>query len=308
LSHCRGGVIALQDISGLDEKMFIGRAQEVKDAIETLMNTEEGAVWDVVGVHGIGKSELLKRVSWMAEGLGEKVCLFTKDMSDAGLEELFREGSGPNVSGPALLAASRRLMLAMVEDFKFHTKTQVFDMFKNVCEKQRKEVEAFERQRREGPESVTARGWSGADLRQIRELQEDVDRSFVEAWEDFTRRRHVLVTLDTFDGMAGDELGHWIVGMALRLPKTLTMVARVPSRVELAPERARLVQVPLTYFTVAQVNESLSGQVCKFVGDQAALGLAPLGVWVCWCRSSLSRRSARSVVVNFHLKGLAAAL
>jgi len=51
----------------------------------------------------------------------------------------------------------------------------------------------------------------------------------------------------------------------------------------------------------------LSGQVCKFVGDQAALGLALSGVWVC-CRSSLSRRSARSVVVNFHLKGFAAAL
>ena len=52
----------------------------------------------------------------------------------------------------------------------------------------------------------------------------------------------------------------------------------------------------------------VSGQVCKFVGDQAAVGWAPSGVWVCWCRSSLSRRSARSVVVNFHLKGRAAAL
>jgi hypothetical protein len=47
---------------------------------------------------------------------------------------------------------------------------------------------------------------------------------------------------------------------------------------------------------------SLSGRVCKFVGDQAALVWALLGVWACWCRSSLSRRSARSVVVNFHLK------
>jgi len=52
----------------------------------------------------------------------------------------------------------------------------------------------------------------------------------------------------------------------------------------------------------------LSGRVCKSVGDQAAVGWARLGVWACWCRSSLSRRSARSVVVNFHLKGRADAL
>ena len=58
----------------------------------------------------------------------------------------------------------------------------------------------------------------------------------------------------------------------------------------------------------ALVRERLSGQVCKFVGDQAAAGWAPFGVWVSWCRSSRSKRSARSLVVNFHLKGLAAVL
>src|SRR5450759_4070510 len=46
----------------------------------------------------------------------------------------------------------------------------------------------------------------------------------------------------------------------------------------------------------------LSGQVCKSIGDQAAVGWVLSGVWACWCRSSLSRSSARSVVVNFHLK------
>src|ERR1035437_4086897 len=55
-------------------------------------------------------------------------------------------------------------------------------------------------------------------------------------------------------------------------------------------------------------SSRLSGQVCKFVGDQAAADWAPFGVWTSWCRSSRSRRSARSLVVNFHLKGLAAVL
>ena len=44
----------------------------------------------------------------------------------------------------------------------------------------------------------------------------------------------------------------------------------------------------------------LSGQVCKLAGDQAAACWAPCGVWASWCRSSCSRRSARSLVVNFH--------
>jgi hypothetical protein len=56
-----------------------------------------------------------------------------------------------------------------------------------------------------------------------------------------------------------------------------------------------------------ELGHLLSGQVCKFVGDQAAVGWALSRVWVC-CRSSLSRRSARSLVVNFHLKGVAASL
>jgi hypothetical protein len=53
---------------------------------------------------------------------------------------------------------------------------------------------------------------------------------------------------------------------------------------------------------IPQHHGQLSGQVCKFVGDQAAADWAPFGVWTSWCRSSRFRRSARSLVVNFHLK------
>ena len=52
---------------------------------------------------------------------------------------------------------------------------------------------------------------------------------------------------------------------------------------------------------IPQHHGQLSGQVCKFVGDQAAADWAPFGVWTSWCRSSRFRRSARSLVVNFHV-------
>jgi len=99
----------------------------------------------------------------------------------------------------------------------------------------------------------------------------------------------------------------------LKLDEDGTPVALVGGLVDIEARKAVEAQeldrlVELERFQRLTVGRELSGQVCKFVGDQAALGLAPLGVWVCWCRSSLSRRSARSAVVNFHLKGLAAAL
>jgi 2,5-diketo-D-gluconate reductase A len=52
-------------------------------------------------------------------------------------------------------------------------------------------------------------------------------------------------------------------------------------------------------------REQLSGQRRKLVGGQPARGCAgsASGAGRCW--SSRSRRSARSVVVNFHLNGVA---
>src|SRR5664279_84107 len=51
---------------------------------------------------------------------------------------------------------------------------------------------------------------------------------------------------------------------------------------------------------------SLSGPARKFVGGQAARGCAGSVLIVGRWRSSRSMRSARSVVVNFHLNGFAA--
>ena len=73
-------------------------------------------------------------------------------------------------------------------------------------------------------------------------------------------------------------------------------------------DRGLCVAILSGHWPRSRVGRCLSGQVCKFVGDQAAAGWAPFGVWASWCRSSFSRRSARSLVVSFQFKGLAAVL
>ena len=60
-----------------------------------------------------------------------------------------------------------------------------------------------------------------------------------------------------------------------------------------------------SYETAWAWLHKLSGVARKFVGDQAARGCAGSVVIAGW-RSSRSIRSARSVVVNFHLNGFAA--
>ena len=57
---------------------------------------------------------------------------------------------------------------------------------------------------------------------------------------------------------------------------------------------------------VHRLGWRLSGAARKFVGGQAARGCAGSVVTAGRWRSSRSIRSARSVVVNFHLNGFAA--
>jgi hypothetical protein len=79
--------------------------------------------------------------------------------------------------------------------------------------------------------------------------------------------------------------------------------------VEMAPKRpagiGNLVWSLKRFFAFLNAA-GLSGPARKFVGGQAARGCAGsvliAGRWA----SSRSRKSARSVVVNFHLNGLAA--
>ncbi|MDQ3764407.1 MAG: hypothetical protein M3460_23450 [Actinomycetota bacterium] len=91
----------------------------------------------------------------------------------------------------------------------------------------------------------------------IREAQSEIDDAFVDAWTEFTVRRRVLITVDTFQLVADDEMGHWMIRLAKRLPNTLVVLARIP--LEYAPwgESAGLHRIFLPSFTLEEIADYL---------------------------------------------------
>jgi hypothetical protein len=246
--------------------VFIGREKEVSEAIDVLGDIGEGLVWDVVGVHGIGKSALLEHVLAQAAELEQpkRPAILTVDMTSRGLDDSFRGDYGPNASAAVLwqtFVRSRELMLECADYFTEKLRCEDFDEFRQICALQGKRADAFIAEHDLRSDAAKPGATSVAEQAvktRIRELQKAVDDAFLAAWKEFTARRRVLITLDPFDGVASNELGHWLVRLALQLPRTLTMVARVPSSIALAPGHPRMRQLELPYFTVDQVSIYLS--------------------------------------------------
>ena len=65
----------------------------------------------------------------------------------------------------------------------------------------------------------------------------------------------MLLILDPFDDFVEDELGHWLIRSCLRLPDTLTVVARLPGDQLL--DDPRIVHRPLPPFTLEEVRAFL---------------------------------------------------
>jgi hypothetical protein len=243
---------------------FVGRLNERERILSNFEKIEDGVVCDVVGVHGIGKTSLLERVRLEALELEDRPTVYDSDLGpQRGLDDTFRGDYGADASAAVLwltFLRSRELMLSSAEYFADQMRSEDFEEFKQVCEQQAGLADAYvsdhdlrAEARRSDPTAI------GDQLvrARIREFQKVVDDAFVEAWDQFTARRRVLLSLDSFENIASNELGQWLVNLALRLPRTLTILARTPTDVLFAPGHARLHQFMLAYFTLGEVNEFL---------------------------------------------------
>ncbi len=248
--------------------IFIGRVGEMKWALDVLVDMvgvdpgadagENGVVWDLSGMHGIGKSTLLHQLRRDADGLN-KVLVIEEEM-DRYAENILRAGDcGPDASAGALRSAfsrSCKVMLRAADFFDEHVDGAEFALFRRICERELQNARQFDLDHdlrtgeRRGP-----RLDGDAVRTQLREFQQRVDDAFVEAWTERPRRA-VLLTLDPFDDFVEDELGHWLIRMCLRLPDTLTVVARLPN--ERFPAHPRIVHRPLSPFTLDEVRQFLA--------------------------------------------------
>jgi hypothetical protein len=258
--------------------LFVGRQRELQGLFDRLAAPGGGAVKDIVGVRGVGKSSFLQRLSAQAGDLeltGQETRVYNLDMQQNGLGVGFLPGDlGPNASLDIVrevFTTSRQLMGIVAGE------QREFKGFRLLSQKLRHEASS-------PPASMASITLAkGATVREaqlhvvqpddaafrqhIRILQSQLDDSFVEAWEEFTTRRRILITVDTFQLAAENELGQWFVRMARRLRNTLTVLARTPSDIPLWPEGAGVEPMRLPFFNVDEITEYLQ----RRLGTSAAL-------------------------------------
>ena len=205
--------------------LFVGRREELQGALATLQAAGDGTVEDLIGVHGIGKTMFLERLADEARGL-DRVQVFTFDMARHGLGgQGFFDDFGSTATAQVLWATfdcSRRLMRRLVDQ----AGTDGFNRFRLAYQQQSRLADSFfvktdvslgRGSHFEDNEIVSAVSLGDEYVRQrIREMQSALDEAFVTDWAAYTRHRRVLITADTFQGVADDEMGHWMARMPRR--------------------------------------------------------------------------------------------
>lgn len=245
--------------------LFVGRKETLHKTLATLRKKNEGIVQDIIGVHGIGKTMFLDRLAAQAQEI-DRIQIFSLDMAKHGLGEGFFNDFGPTATAQVLWATfdcSRRLM----HEFANRAGTDDFDHFRIAYQQQSKVADSFfvktdislgRRSRLQENEIVSSLNVGDEFIKQrIREMQSILDDAFVRDWTDYARHRQVLVTVDTFEGVADDELGHWMTRIALRLPNTMLVLARTPSDYILHKTSDRFQKYHLENFSINEVQEYL---------------------------------------------------
>ena len=248
--------------------LFVGRDRELQRSLDLLAGTGEGAVQDMVGVRGVGKSSFLHRLSDRARQLklpGQEVRVYNLDMQQHGLGAGFLPGDlGANASLDIVrevFTTSRQLLGSIAED------QREFKGFRLLSQKLWNEANfpsapstgiTLGRHASIGTAEIRVQQPDDAAYRRhIRGLQSQLDDGFVEAWGEFTARRRVLITVDTFQLAADNELGQWFIRTAGRLRNTLTILARTPSDTRLWQEGAGLDHIQLPFFTIDEITDYL---------------------------------------------------
>ncbi len=240
---------------------FVGRRAEIDEVIGLLDTRHDGTVVDIVGVRGVGKSSLLHQLRVRAAAAGATV----RAINMAELVDGFRDDQGDDASVAVLehvFNHSAQLMRTLTDGTGWS-----FDEVWRQLETQRQAVQL------NIANSVEASGRGQASAvnqtvnitvgpvseeqarRSVQDAQAAIDRAFVEAWTAAVGPDdHMLATFDSFERCADDELGRWIIRMALRLPNMTMVVGRLPQTRPLSIASERLIQRRLANFTLEEVE------------------------------------------------------
>ena len=246
--------------------LFVGRQRQLRASLDLLAAPGDGAVQDIVGVRGLGKSAFIERMSDRAVQLkipGLHVEVYSLDMQVHGLGVGFLPGDrGANASPDMLQEVFTRSQLLMGVIAKGHRE---FDRFRLLSVDLSRDARApaaaagisMGKRANIDKLQLTVQQSDAAVRQYLRALQNQLDDAFVEAWDEFSVRRRILIAVDSFQLAADNELGQWLIRMVLRLRNTLTVLARTPSNIPLWSGEADLSPVELPFFGRDEITEYL---------------------------------------------------
>jgi hypothetical protein len=247
-----------------EQDSFVGRRTEIDEVLALLGSRHDGTVVDVVGVRGVGKSSLLYQLGVEAS---RRNGVIVRAVNMAELVDGFRDDQGDESSLAVLehvFQQSGQLMRTLVDGtgWSFDDVWKQFEAQRQLIQLNiANSVEASGKgQASEVNQTVNVSvSLSDEQARStVREAQAAIDRSFVEAWgKSVGPDVQMLATFDSFERCADDELGRWIVRMALRLHNMTLVVGRLPNEHRLPVESDRLLQRRLTNFTAPEVESYL---------------------------------------------------
>jgi hypothetical protein len=243
---------------------FVGRKVEFAQAV-SLLEGEEGGVIAVVGIHGIGKTSLLERVREHATGVNGTVTPPITDMASVAIGHHDLDGAETAKSLWQTFDRSQTLLLNMVD---WMSAGRDFATFKQAARAEAREVKAAIA----GNELSAAGRATVAHVEMtshveydeetvkdaIRRGQKRIDDEFAEAWDTWTVRHRMLLAIDHFEAVARLGLGQWVLRMALRLPRLVTILSCSPAAGALLPRTDRVSMTHLEGFTVQEVQDYLT--------------------------------------------------
>ena len=247
--------------------LFVGRQRELRESLGLLTGSGDGAVQDIVGVRGTGKTSFLQRLSELArreEIPRQEVRVYNLDMQQYGLGVGFSPG---DLDANATLeivrevfTISRQLMGSVAKGQREFKAFSVLsrELGKRASFPPSPSLRIADRGVTIDEAEIQIAPPDDTEVRQyIRALQSRLDDGFVNAWEEFTARRRILITVDNFQLAADNELGQWFIRLAKRLRNTLTVLARTPSDIPLWREGSGPSSLHLPYFSVDEITAYL---------------------------------------------------
>jgi hypothetical protein len=261
--------------------VFVGRQDLLAGAKAALAMVEDVLVDDTVGIYGSGKSTLLTKLRETARELPNGWPLHIA-MDQYALDASFNGDLGGHASGAALretLERAHQLLTDLADSAggrQFGTFREARDVAKGKLNQINLHVE--NRQRIGWKAQVEGAGQKiQIDLSSelikdgLRAARSDITEAFVEAWEEWSVRKKVLLTVDGFERVIGQEIGQWFLGLASRLTNTVVVLARVPSGHSLDLPADRFRSHELGNFTVDEVHNYLTQRLAPHpVDDEVA--------------------------------------